>query len=193
LLLSLEHYDEEEETATKADIFFRRTVSRIEEPNRAEAPDQALALSIQWKGRVDPDYMARLLRAAPQAVIRDLSDRGMVYKNPETECYETADADLSGDVKRKLSVAVAAGPEFVGNVTALEKVIPEDLPPASIEPRLGAVWIPAEVVEAFRSRSSSSPTSAFAISRSRALGRSSTTTGPCATTSPVPRSTALRA
>jgi N12 class adenine-specific DNA methylase len=104
---------------------------------------------MQWRGRVDPDYMARLLRAAPQAVIRDLSDRGMVYKNPETECYETADAYLSGDVKRKLNVAVAAGPEFVGNVTALEKVIPEDLPPASIEPRLGAVWIPAEVVEAF--------------------------------------------
>ena len=117
MLLSLEHYDEEEESATKADIFFRRTVSRIEEPSRAEAPDQALALSMQWKGRVDPDYMARLLRADPLGVIRDLCDRGMVYKNPETECYETADAYLSGDVKRKLDIAVAAGAEFVGMKT----------------------------------------------------------------------------
>lgn len=149
LLLSLEQYDEEEESATKADIFFRRTVSRIEEPRRAEDPDQALAQSMQWKGRVDPSYMAKLLRAEPQAVIRDLSDRGMVYRNPETASYETAVAYLSGDVKRKLDVALAAGAEFIGNVAALEKVIPEDLPPASIEPRLGAVWIPAEVVEAF--------------------------------------------
>jgi N12 class adenine-specific DNA methylase len=149
LLLSLEHYNEEEETAVKADIFFRRTVSRIEEPDHAEAPDEALALSMQWKGRVDGDYMARLLHAEPASIIRDLLDRGMVYKNPENQTWETADAYLSGDVKRKLNIAVASGDDYFTNVAALEKVIPEDLPPASIEPRLGAVWIPAEIVEAF--------------------------------------------
>jgi len=42
-----------------------------------------------------------------------------------------------------------AGAAYESNVRALERVIPEDLPPASIEPRLGAVWIPAESVEAF--------------------------------------------
>jgi N12 class adenine-specific DNA methylase len=149
LLLSLEHYDEEEDTAVKADIFFRRTVSRIEEPSRAEDPDQALALSMQWKGRVDADYMARLLRANAAAVLADLAGRGMVFRNPETDHYETADAYLSGDVKRKLNVALAAGAEFTANANALEKVIPDDLPPASIEPRLGAVWIPADVIETF--------------------------------------------
>jgi N12 class adenine-specific DNA methylase/predicted RNA methylase len=149
LLLSLEHYDEEEETAVKADIFFRRTVSRIEEPSRAEDPDQALALSMQWKGRVDPDYMARLLRADAAAVLADLAGRGMVFRNPETDLFETADAYLSGEVKRKLNIALAAGAKFTTNANALEKVIPEDLPPASIEPRLGAVWIPADVIETF--------------------------------------------
>jgi hypothetical protein len=72
LLLSLEHYDEEEEVATKAAIFSKRTVSPVREATVAEHPDEALALSMQWKGRVDPDYMARLLRATPEDA-RDLS------------------------------------------------------------------------------------------------------------------------
>ena len=149
LLLSLEHYDEEEETAEKADIFRRRTVARIEEPRSAEGPDEALALCMQWKGRVDPDYMARLLGSDAETVVTDLLDRGLIYQDPTCEQFETADAYLSGDVKKKLKAAAAAGTLFQRNVVALEKVIPEDLPPASIEPRLGAVWIPSDVIEAF--------------------------------------------
>lgn len=149
LLLSLEHYDEEEEAATKADIFHRRTVSRVVEPVRAAEPDEALAHSTQWRGRVDLAYMAELLQADAHAVARDLEDRGLIYRNHETGDHETADAYLSGNVKRKLHAALAAGAAYESNVRALERVIPEDLPPASIEPRLGAVWIPAETVEAF--------------------------------------------
>ena len=149
LLLSLEHFDEEEEAATKADIFHRRTVSRIAEPTRAAEPDEALAHSTQWRGRVDLDYIADLLQADRVAVACELEGRGLIYRNPDTGEHETADAYLSGNVKRKLHAALAAGTAFEPNVRALEKVIPEDLPPASIEPRLGAVWIPAESVEAF--------------------------------------------
>ncbi|MBX3602333.1 MAG: DEAD/DEAH box helicase [Rubrivivax sp.] len=149
LLLSLEQYDEEDERATKTDIFQRRTVSRIEEPERAGSPDEALALCMQWRGRVDPSYMAALLGAAPEAVVEDLRQRAMVFLDPDSGAYETADAYLSGDVKRKLKAAAAAGGKFQSNVVALESVIPEDLPPAAIEPRLGAVWIPADVVETF--------------------------------------------
>jgi N12 class adenine-specific DNA methylase len=93
--------------------------------------------------------MAELLQAEAHAVARDLEDRGLIYRNPETGDHETADAYLSGNVKRKLHAALAAGAAYESNVRALERVIPEDLPPASIEPRLGAVWIPAETVEAF--------------------------------------------
>jgi N12 class adenine-specific DNA methylase len=149
LLLSLEAYDEEEQTAVKADIFSRRTVTRVAEPTRAAEPEEALAHSMQWRGRVDPGYIAGLLRAEAGAVMTDLEERGLVYRSPETDAYETADAYLSGNVRRKLAAALAAGHVFTRNVRALEKVIPEDLPPAAIEVRLGAVWIPAEVVEAF--------------------------------------------
>lgn len=65
LLLSLEHYDEEADTARKAALFTRRTLTRVVEPSTAGEPAEALAASIQWRGRVDPAYMAELLSGAP--------------------------------------------------------------------------------------------------------------------------------
>ena len=64
LLLSLEHYDEESDTARKAALFTRRTLTRVVEPSTAGEPTEALAASIQWRGRVDPAYMAELLGRA---------------------------------------------------------------------------------------------------------------------------------
>lgn len=52
-------------------------------------------------------------------------------------------------MKAKLKQAVLSGSTYQRNIDALEQVQPEDLPPAAIEPRLGAVWIPALDVEAF--------------------------------------------
>jgi N12 class adenine-specific DNA methylase len=151
LLLSLEHYDDETDTATKADLFLRRTVARVEEPESAESPEEALAHSMQWRGRVDAEFIARLL-GRPDAEVEamaDLTGKGLVFLDPKSKAFETADAYLSGDVKQKLEIAQSSGPAFAAHVTALEQVIPEDLPPASIEARLGAVWIPADVVEKF--------------------------------------------
>ncbi|HRH88303.1 MAG TPA: DEAD/DEAH box helicase [Rubrivivax sp.] len=149
LLLSLEHYDEEAETAAKAALFSRKTLTRIVEPEAAAEPEEALAASVQWRGRVDPEWMGRLVLAAPDAVLGTLSNRGLVFLDPEDGLWKTADEYLSGEVKTKLRQALAAGADFARNVAALERVQPEDLPPASIEPRLGAVWIPAGDVEDF--------------------------------------------
>jgi N12 class adenine-specific DNA methylase len=149
LLLSLEYYDEEDGAARKADIFFKRTVSPVREATTAEHPDQALALSMQWRGRVDPEYMAGLLASSEDEVLGDLAARGMIFRNPETQQYETADEYLAGDVKRKLMVAMAAGEAYGANVLALRGVVPEDILPGNIAVRLGAVWIPADVVQRF--------------------------------------------
>jgi hypothetical protein len=43
LLLSLEHYDEEADTARKAALFTRRTLTRVVEPSTAGEPAEALA------------------------------------------------------------------------------------------------------------------------------------------------------
>jgi len=149
LLLALEHYDDEEEVAHKAAIFQRRTVTPVKEPQSADTPHEALALCMQWRGRVDALYIAKLLQGDEAEVIDALLEAGLVYEDPVADEYVTADAYLSGDVKRKLNAALAAGAEFKRNVVALENVIPEDLPPSAIEPRLGAVWIPSDVIERF--------------------------------------------
>ena len=64
----------------------------------------------------------------------------------------TADAYLSGKIRTKLAAAVAAATldeRYRRNVAALEKTLPEDLKPSDITARLGAPWIPADVVAAF--------------------------------------------
>ena len=149
LLLSLEHYDEESDTAHKAALFTRRTLRRVAAPASATEPAEALAVSVQWRGRVDPAYMGGLLSAPEHEVLGALAEDGLVFLDPADRGWKTADEYLSGNVKTKLKQAVLAGSEYRRNVAALERVQPEDLPPASIEPRLGAVWIPAGDVEAF--------------------------------------------
>ncbi|MDF3831449.1 DEAD/DEAH box helicase [Cupriavidus basilensis] len=149
LLLSLEHYDEESDTARKAALFSRRTLSRVVEPSTAGDPVEALAASVQWRGRVDPAYMAGLLSAPESAVLAALAEAGHIFRDPADAEWKTADEYLSGNVKAKLKQAVLSGSTYQRNIDALEQVQPEDLLPAAIEPRLGAVWIPAIDVEAF--------------------------------------------
>jgi len=149
LLLSLEHYDEESGTARKAALFSQRTLSRVVEPDRAGEPSEALAASVQWRGRVDAAYMAGLLEAPEAEVMATLASAGHIFRDPMDGNWKTADDYLSGNVKTKLKQAVLSGPAYRHNVDALERVQPEDLPPAAIEPRLGAVWVPAHDVEAF--------------------------------------------
>ncbi|MGB4064129.1 MAG: N-6 DNA methylase [Azonexus sp.] len=149
LLLSLEHYDEESGTARKAALFSQRTLSRVVEPDRAGEPSEALAASVQWRGRVDPAYMAGLLEAPEAEVMAMLASAGHIFLDPMDGDWKTADDYLSGNVKTKLKQAALSGPAYRRNVEALERVQPEDLPPAAIEPRLGAVWVPAHDVETF--------------------------------------------
>ncbi len=149
LLLSLEHYDEESDTARKAALFIQRTLRRVSAPTAVAEPTEALAASVQWRGRVDPGYMAQLLSAPEDEVLAALSEAGQIFLDPADDAWKTADDYLSGNVKARLKQAALSGPALRRNVEALERVQPEDLPPASIEPRLGAVWIPAGDVEAF--------------------------------------------
>jgi N12 class adenine-specific DNA methylase len=149
LLLSLEYYDEETETARKAALFTQRTLRRVTEPTVADEPAAALAACMQWRGKVDPAYMASLLSAPQEAVTAALAEAGHIFLDPFDESWKTSDEYLSGNVKVKLDQARMGGDAYRSNVQALEKIQPEDLPPASIEVRLGAVWIPAADVEAF--------------------------------------------
>jgi N12 class adenine-specific DNA methylase len=107
-------------------------------------------LTLNEMGRVDFARMEMLLSRPPEEFIPEL--KGMVYRNPQTERWETEDQYLSGDVRAKLEdarAAATANPAYQENVTALEAVQPADLSASEIDARLGAVWIPPADIEAF--------------------------------------------
>lgn len=149
LLLSLEHYDDENGTAQKAAIFAQRTLSHVKAPQSADEPVQALAASMQWKGRVDIAYMAGLLEAEEAEVVAALSEAGHIFLDPSDSEWKTADEYLSGNVRTKLRQARASGQAFQRNAEALERVQPEDIAPGFITVNLGAAWVPAADIEAF--------------------------------------------
>ena len=92
-------------------------------------------------------YMAELSGKDVDTIISELT--GVVFKNPITMEYETADEYLSGNVRNKLELAKAAGDEYKVNVASLEKVQPKDLTAAEIDLRLGATWIEPKYINEF--------------------------------------------
>ena len=149
LVASIEDYDLETGVARKGPIFSERVIAPPAAPLITSAAD-ALAVTLAEIGRVDLDHMADLLEREPATALAQLGTA--VFLNPRTEAWETSDAYLSGAVRSKLAVAEAAAaldPQYQRNVMALREVQPEDLRPSDITARLGAPWIPTDVIEAF--------------------------------------------
>ncbi len=149
LLLSLEHYDAEKQTATKTVIFERRTLERYKPVEHVETVSEALAISLNETGGIQWERMAELCGYSVKAVQAELGSQ--VYRNPETD-WETADEYLSGDVRAKLKTAMSAAainPSFARNVEALQAVQPADILPGDINARLGAPWIPRRDIADF--------------------------------------------
>jgi N12 class adenine-specific DNA methylase len=150
LLLSLENWDEEPKTATKAPVFERRTLERYVPVESVETASEALAVSLNETGGIDWERMAALTGLSITEVQAELA--GQVYQNPEGQQWETADEYLSGDVRAKLKTAetmAAMNPVYQANVEALKAVQPEDILPGDIHARLGAGWIPASDIKDF--------------------------------------------
>ena len=151
LLCSLEILDENGQLARKADLFTRRTIQPHRAVTHADSAGDALAVSLSEKGRVDLHYMEELSGKPPEELTQAL--RGMIFPLPKHPGrYVTADEYLSGNVREKLREARRAAQEdarFNGNVTALEAAQPQDIPAAEISVRLGATWVPPEIVEQF--------------------------------------------
>ena len=149
LVASIEDYDLETGLARMGPVFRERVIAPPAAPLITSAAD-ALAVTLSEVGRVDLDHLAELLDRDPRRRWR--SSATAVFRNPRTEAWETADAYLSGAVRSKLAVAEAAAAidrQYARNVAALREVQPEDLRPSDITARLGAPWIPADVIEAF--------------------------------------------
>ena len=150
LLASLEVLDEEGNLERKADIFTKRTIRRAEPVTSVDTASEALALSIGEKAGVDLPYMAMLTGKTEEEIIEEL--KGVIFKNPLTDRFETSDAYLSGNVREKLQVArqfAENNEEYAINVEFLEKVQPKELDASEIEVRLGATWVKPEYIQQF--------------------------------------------
>ena len=150
LLASLEILDEDKNLKRLADIFTKRTIRKPEPVTSVDTPSEALALSIGEKAKVDVPFMAELCGKTEQEVTDELM--GVIFQNPVTQVWVTADEYLSGNVREKLATAetfAANHPEYQVNVEYLKRVQPKDLNASEIEVRLGANWIKAEYITDF--------------------------------------------
>ena len=153
LLASLEILDEDKNLKRLADIFTKRTIRKPEPVTSVDTPSEALALSIGEKAKVDVPFMAELCGKTEQEVTEELA--GVIFRNPVTRAWVTADEYLSGNVREKLATAetfAANHPEYQVNVEYLNRVQPKDLNASEIEVRLGANWIKAEYITDFMER-----------------------------------------
>lgn len=157
LLCSLEILDENGEIERKADMFTKRTIRQRTSVTHVDTATEALAISIAEKACVDMGFMQSLTGLSEEQLVKDLE--GVVFRNPThinndgVIQYETADAYLSGNVREKLKTArqfAEMHPDLYGvNVKALEAVQPKDLDASEIDVRLGATWLPPDVVKDF--------------------------------------------
>ncbi len=147
LVMSLEDYDEVTGKASKAAIMTKDVVGKTPPVTHVKSAEEGLLVSLNQRGTVDLPYIATLYGKAEEQIITELSD--LIFHDPESQTWQTADAYLSGNVRAKLAAAERAGPAFARNVEALRGVQPEDVLPGDIDANLGAPWIPESDIQAF--------------------------------------------
>ena len=158
LLSALEVINENGELERKADMFFKRTIKPHKAVTEVDTADEALAVSMGEKACIDMEYMQQLSGKSEEELFDDL--KGVIFLNPLYEYgnsyepkYLMADEYLSGNVREKLATAKRSAElypdDYKINVEALEKVQPKDLTASEIAVRLGATWLPPEIVQQF--------------------------------------------
>ena len=151
LLCSLEILDSDGKFIRKADMFTKRTIKAYKEITSVDTANEALIVSLSEKARVDLEYMSKLTNKTQEEIVKGLE--GIIFKVPmEDNKYVPADEYLSGNVREKLELAealVETHPELEINIKALKEVQPKDLTATEIGIRLGATWIPTEIIDQF--------------------------------------------
>ncbi|WP_415270821.1 DEAD/DEAH box helicase family protein [Hominibacterium faecale] len=155
LLAALEELDAEGNLLRKADLFYKRTITKAQPVQHTDTAAEALVVSLAEKGRVDVGFMSDLSGKRPEDVEKEL--QGVIFRvtgrgDGEEAIYVTADEYLSGNVREKLKEAESAAQEdsrYLVNVQALEKAQPKPLSASEIEVRLGATWIAPAYMEDF--------------------------------------------
>ena len=137
-------------------MFTKRTIKPHEAVQHCDTASEALAVSMGEKGHVDMEYMMQLTGLSEDKIAEALS--GVIFYDPKqdegsrTGRYLAADEYLSGNVREKLREAEILSkkdPRFLVHRNFLEKVQPKELSAGEISVRLGASWLPPDVVSDF--------------------------------------------
>ena len=163
LVMSLEDYDEVTDIATKSAIMRKDVVGKHEPITHVRSAEEGLLVALNQQGWVNLELISQLYGKPEDKIIAELGD--LIFQNPETRKWETADDYLSGNVREKLAITQRSGNEFCRNVRSLEAVQPEDVLPGDIDANLGAAWIPVQDVQAFAAHLFNVDVSSVPVSR----------------------------
>ncbi|WP_302338096.1 LPD25 domain-containing protein [uncultured Ruminococcus sp.] len=157
LLSALEKVDEKGKFLEKTDLFTKRTIRQKYQITSADTAQDALTYSMNENACVDMTYMEMLTGKTEEAIYQEL--QGLIFRNPsydaadpDSHAYLPADEYLSGNVRKKLTIAEDAArtdARYALNVERLQAVQPQWLEAADIFVRLGTTWIPTEYYEKF--------------------------------------------
>lgn len=159
LLFASEFISSDKKTATKADIYFKRTIRPYTKITSTNDSFEALQISKNELGRVDISYIESLTKKDYDTIIKELGSS--IFRDPELitiddkySGFVTSEEYLSGNVKKKLITAFNYKNSyptlgFEKNVKALEEVQPPPLKATEIAVRLGASWIDTKIYKDF--------------------------------------------
>lgn len=152
----IEQFDEKYNFTGLSKICYERVLGSVAVHANAETESDALAVSMNTRGRVDLDYMSELLGNKDKSeIVKNLEGEIFLVPNIDEEIYQTKEEYLSGDVVKKLEeakYAVDSGDarfENNVNVNALIGVQPAKRDFTEIGVSLGSHWVPVEHVQNF--------------------------------------------
>ena len=148
----------------KADIFDHPVSFNINEVTQVDTPEEALSASLNKYGRVELDYMARLVSMTEEDLTKGLE--GKIYYNPLTWHYEVKDRFISGNVIRKAEdielwiskqkewaedyqEEYTPDPRVEASLEALKASFPERIPFTDLDFNFGERWIPTGIFSAY--------------------------------------------
>lgn len=150
LLASLEIINDDGELERKADIFTKRTIKKPEPVTSVDTAVEALAVSMGERACVDLGFMSSLYGKSTDEICKEL--HGLIFLEPVTQQWQTADEYLSGNVRQKLQTAqtfAENNPDYLVNIEFLKRVQPQELTATEIDVRLGVNWIEPEIINQF--------------------------------------------
>ncbi|MEU7688108.1 UvrD-helicase domain-containing protein [Streptomyces spectabilis] len=159
-VLGLERWDAKTQAPVLASILHTRTETRAAVLQHTDDAQTALAAVHGQLGRVDLHEIARLLRTEPRQARAALGST--VFDDPEHPGeLIPAWLYLSGPVRSKLDIARAAAhtdPAYQVNVTALTGALPPLRKIGEFKAKLGAAWIPEDLVQDYLRQRLGDPT-----------------------------------